>query len=282
MKRILIVLLSVIFLAIILVLILDSIQKAQSFKLCNLIQNGHTEQALTYIPAMLDVNAYTASPTKASRWVHAVLDISITTPLIEACRVGDSDVVVSLLAHGADPNKYVDGGRSPIEAASISKSKNRVSIIEALIDSGANVDLCGSGNTALFNELLYFMHSDDRSEDAVFAVEQVLHLLLNKGASAEDNKNNTIIHYLSYAGDISLLTRYLEQFPYMVNQQNDKGATPIIWAINGNSFETVATLLKYGADVSLKDYSGLTAMDYAKKSQNESIIDLLSACSTGG
>ena len=133
MKRILIVLLSVIFVAIILVLVLDSIRQVQSFKLCNLIQNGDTEQALTYIPAILDVNAYTASPTKVNRWVHAVLDISITTPLIEACRVGDDDVVISLLAHGADPNKYVDGGRSPIEAASISKSKNRVSIVEALI-----------------------------------------------------------------------------------------------------------------------------------------------------
>ncbi len=47
-------------------------------------------------------------------------------------------------------------------------------------------------------------------------------------------------------------------------------------AINTNHAELIGILLSYGADVTLKDGQGRTALDIAKKKRNQEAIALLS------
>ena len=55
----------------------------------------------------------------------------------------------------------------------------------------------------------------------------------------------------------------------------EKGGTALMLAAWKPSEKIVKLLLDYGADKTIKDKKGRTALDYAKKHYNEKIIDIL-------
>jgi ankyrin repeat protein len=57
------------------------------------------------------------------------------------------------------------------------------------------------------------------------------------------------------------------------------GATPLIWCAKQRDDCGAAAemLLKFGADPSLKDANGMTALDHAKKLSNSDIVTALNA-----
>ncbi len=60
-----------------------------------------------------------------------------------------------------------------------------------------------------------------------------------------------------------------------VNARGSNNRTPLIKAVMRNDVGAVASLLAKGADPSLADSSGKTALMYATESNNQDIIDLL-------
>lgn len=244
----------------------------QTYHLCNLILDGKTNEAIRQIEHINDVNAYSA-PLFLHRGLN-IVGISVRQPLVEACRAGNYDIVIALLNKGADPNKHLKGGWSPIEAALLRRNPNRLDIIKELILHGANVDFCGSGDTALFNELQTIMYTTPSSND-IEATRLILDLLLDNGASPTDDRGNSIVHYVSYVKDSTLLDYIIDKYGYSIDTKNNNGKTPLMWAINSKAVDNVEFLLAAGADPNAKDHSGKSILDYAIDSKDENIIALV-------
>ena len=60
-----------------------------------------------------------------------------------------------------------------------------------------------------------------------------------------------------------------------VNKKDERGTTPLMYAILFNQPQIAAYLIKKGADYRAEDANGLTILDYAKKSKSEEIIKLV-------
>jgi serine/threonine-protein phosphatase 6 regulatory ankyrin repeat subunit A/serine/threonine-protein phosphatase 6 regulatory ankyrin repeat subunit B len=75
------------------------------------------------------------------------VDTEKTTPLQDAAALGNKDIVLCLLEHGADVDKQNSKGRTALHRA-VWKSQKEAT--EALIECGANLDIQDStGKTAL-------------------------------------------------------------------------------------------------------------------------------------
>ena len=61
-----------------------------------------------------------------------------------------------------------------------------------------------------------------------------------------------------------------------VNHKDERGKTPLMYAILYKQTEIVSYLIKKGADYRAEDSNGLTISDYAEKSKSEEIIKLVS------
>lgn len=209
------------------------------------------------------------------RNLYNVAETDIEIPLVTACRNGNYDVVSALLDKGADPNKFLEGNWSPIEAAFLSRSEDRLEIAKELAAHGANVDLYGGRQSALFVELSYLIYSEAISDkDSALIAESVI-WLLDKGALPSDDQGNTVIHYLAFAGEVALLETLSAEYGDLLNAQNNKGETPLMWAIKGNSLEGTEFMLNSGVDAAKKDNSGMTAYEYSLTAENAAIAELL-------
>ena len=60
-----------------------------------------------------------------------------------------------------------------------------------------------------------------------------------------------------------------------VNHRDERGKTPLMYAILYKQTEIVSYLIKKGADYRAEDSNGLTILDYAEKSKSEEIIKLV-------
>ncbi len=60
-----------------------------------------------------------------------------------------------------------------------------------------------------------------------------------------------------------------------VNKKDERGKTPLMYAILFNQPQIVAYLIRNGADYRAEDANGLTISDYAEKSKSEEIIKLV-------
>lgn len=86
----------------------------------------------------------------------------------------------------------------------------------------------------------------------------------NADFTIADNDGNTALHYLELSKSkhkIDLKSITNETFKKALNQQNKDGETPLIQAIKKDP-KTAIQLIQCGADVSIKDNSGNTALNY--------------------
>ena len=60
-----------------------------------------------------------------------------------------------------------------------------------------------------------------------------------------------------------------------VNKKDERGKTPLMYAILYKQTEIVSYLIKKGADYRAEDSNGLTILDYAEKSKSEEILKLV-------
>ena len=60
-----------------------------------------------------------------------------------------------------------------------------------------------------------------------------------------------------------------------VNHKDERGKTPLMYAILYKQTEIVSYLIRNGADYRAEDSNGLTILDYAEQSKSEEIIKLV-------
>ncbi len=245
-------------------LILLLVPHGQSAWLCAQIHGGDTDGALRTIERMQDVNVYDV-PLCLRRLMNAV-ERGCELPLVAACDEGNVEVVKALLRKGADPNQFLEGGWSPLEVNAERRHPQRLEIMQWLLEYGADVDAYGSYHSALFTELenARICADDWTAEEAALYKDSIEYLLQN-GAAQTDERGDTVAHYLSAAGDVTFLKEIVTTYGLAIDEPNNDGETPLMWAAKCGHIEMMTYLLELGANPTATDNEGRTAKDYITK-----------------
>uniref|UniRef100_A0A0G4HJE4 Uncharacterized protein n=1 Tax=Chromera velia CCMP2878 TaxID=1169474 RepID=A0A0G4HJE4_9ALVE len=152
-----------------------------------------------------------------------------------------------------------------------SSEKGHTEIVRLLVDAKANVDLQDEyGNTALMTACKNG-HTD------------IVRLLVGAEANMElqEMKGNTVL-MLAVKKEVSdmvecLLARTGSETQRVVNIPDSQGRTPLIHAAAGGHILLVELLLSRGADPSLKDAGGKTALVVAEEAGNMQAVERLNS-----
>ncbi len=216
------------------------------------------------------------------------------SPLMYAAALGSTESMRLLLKAGADPNATNDFGATPLMWCAGDAVKVRM-----LLDKGARVDVRSkAGRTPLIVAAAYdgVMESatlmikkgadvNAMDEGGMTALEQaaganhteLARLLLDKGAkvNAVDGGGFTALHSAAGNGNAAMVKLLLERGA-AVNATSGEHAepvkngfvavgrvTPLQWAAQIASYESVELLVKAGADVNAKDIREATPLVFA-------------------
>lgn len=95
--------------------------------------------------------------------------------------------------------------------------------------------------------------------------------LLDKGA--EPNQTGwTALHYAATVGNNQIVQLLLDRSAY-IDAESPNQTTPIMMAARGGHILTVKLLLDEGADVTLKNGAGMTALDFARAGGFKDIVE---------
>lgn len=197
------------------------------------------------------------------------------TPLMYACRRGQSVTVAKLLERGADVNQY--------------SQRDSVALFEAL-DNGVleTVELLLSRRELDVNAI----HPRRYNRTALMLAAQngkleIVNALLDRPDTKRDRKDldgNTALSLATIAGQSDIVETLLEQKGVCIDSQNSLGSTALILAATTTSGRKeiagkmlIATLLlEQGADTSIKDCEGGgTAILRAVDAGNVAMVKLL-------
>lgn len=178
-----------------------------------------------------------------------------------AVRQDDAKAVQSLLQRGFDPNT-----RDPknLHGLFLALREPSPKVAQILINA-PKIDLnaiTGDGETPLMM--------------AVFKGETALAILMiDKGADV--NKPGwTPLHYAATSGNVQMIKVLLENYAY-IDAESPNKTTPLMMAAHYGTPGAVKLLLEEGADVSLKNDLGLTAIDFAQQAKKQDSVDVISA-----
>ncbi|KGO76508.1 hypothetical protein PITC_087870 [Penicillium italicum] len=107
---------------------------------------------------------------------------------------------------------------------------------------------------------------------------------LNQISEYKVNKRgDRILHLAAYAGRIQAIEIMLDAFPSMhIDQQNDKGETPLLCACRAGQVGTVSRLVELGADASIAAANGETCVHWLLSFRDEDVITTGDALIKGG
>lgn len=237
------------------------------------------------IQAGKDIDTDIADATTAPLFIRPLLNLieaDIDIPLVEACYYNNLQAVEVLLENGADPNFYLDGGWSPMEAAAVNRHpEESLAIMQMLYEHGADIDGYGSYGSALDSiSSSLVLGKSEHSEQNI----EILFWLLDNGANpvlSEDG--NTVLHDVARSVHPELIPILIEQYGLDVNARGYLQRTPLIsavsyaipWQDEQITKQIVEELLAHGADASAVDEDGKTAYDYAVERGYNEVAALL-------
>lgn len=232
-----------------------------------------------------EIHTVVGNLTTAPMWTDDILTIlqcdGVKIPLVEACYYRNIQAVSELLENGADPNFYIDGRWTPIEAALVNGpagpiDENSLRILEMLIDAGADVNLHASATPAI-DQMASLMQPDSDIRASIFL------LLLNHGAVGNASESEHLLHDVIRSGNVELTQTMISDYGFNVNSVGYQGQTPLILAVyygqynDGESAteDMITMLLACGADKDTVDDFGKSAFDYATAYGYDDIADYL-------
>lgn len=166
--------------------------------------------------------------------------------------------ITSMLLKGADPN-IIEPTRGD-HALIVALQENSFKVFDFLVGL-SNIHLNWRnqvGNSALM------IAAYKKNIDAV-------QKLIDKGA--EVNQTGwTALHYAAAAGSNPIVQLLLDNDAYIDTQSPNK-TTPLMMAARGGYILTVKLLLDEGADLTLKNSLGMTALDMAIQHHHQDIMD---------
>lgn len=213
------------------------------------------------------------------------------TPLGVAASWGAKDVVLLLIAHGADVNAEYDyaqqkrrplddavrAGRTDVAKLLVDKGADTVNqdyllfracwrvdkdLAELVIRKGANVNSQALGYAPAM-EAMWSGYTKATKPADVPKLIGVLKLLLDNGADpdAKDRSDWSLLHYA--CGNVDL-TKLLLDRGANPNVRTTGGRTPLHFVADEGNKAVTQLLLSRGADVNAKDGNGRTPLSYAE------------------
>lgn len=166
--------------------------------------------------------------------------------------------VHNLVEQGADINALDEKGKTVLHLAS---SIGRYTLVKYLVEQGANV------------------HIKDKSHKTplVYAIEKnriKVIVYLSKVVNKQEAEQEEGLFEAAKNGDMDFVAYALSRSD--INRINSDGKTALHIASEAAQFEMVGFLLDLGANRTLLDHDGRTALNYAKLSGNKELIELLS------
>lgn len=247
-----------------------SVKQHQTFKLFDAVENNNLSEA----QAAIDRGAWIDNTKYPSlSFVEEIVVINLT-PLETACKLGNEEMVTLLLENGANINtKNKHTQSTPLLNALHGTKSNRFSLAMKLIEAGADIYDVDQG-AYLGSDIIYISPNDSAE-----TIEQGFALfvyLMEKDASI--GFPFSCDHLLTYAaqyGNYNVVDYLIQENYYDVNTYDPNQSTALIMAVKYDQPEIVELLIALGADVSLPDVYGKTAMDYAAELESSRIVSLL-------
>lgn len=178
-----------------------------------------------------------------------------------AVKLDDAPTIKSLLRRGLDPNLIeAERGETGLILAMREGSQE---VFKVLIDArGIDLDAkAHNGDNALM------LAAYKGNKPAVVA-------LLEKGA--EPNKPGwTALHYAASIGNNEIVQLLLDHSAY-IDAESPNKTTPLMMAARAGKIMTIKLLLDEGADATLKNELGMSAIDFARKFEFNDIVEGLS------
>jgi uncharacterized protein len=260
--------------------------QAQKESLANLIQEGNHKAALERIRAGADVNEAQPDGTRPIQWAvyrvdHELVQALIakkakvdvtnefgSSPLAEAVKLADDSMVKMLLDAGANPESPNLDGET---ALMLAIKTGELPIVEMLINKGANVNTIEK-----FHNQTPLMWAAAATKNA----GEMVKLLLAKGADMKARAlysdwqsqitSEPRAQYRPVGGLTALLygardgcdacVEELIAAGADVNMPTPEGVTPLMIALDNDHNDTAQLLLAHGANPSLWDWWGRTAL----------------------
>jgi ankyrin repeat protein len=242
---------------------------------------GNLKLLNTFIDAGIPINALSQRGTTALSLAVNRLDYAFSralleagansstkasdgrTALNEAMYIGDKEMIKLILENstgGIDIHQHTD---LLVDAARALTPD----VLDLLLNQGANINAISSaGETPLINAIHF-----SNPEAFSFLIEQGadVNLLTQFGKSAL----TTVIN--NKKSQPELLTILIQNGAELNIQNHLTKQTVLMRAISLNKIKEAQALLEAGADTTLHDKNGLSAHDYAQKSENQDMITLM-------
>ena len=192
-------------------------------------------------------------------------------PLLQAVRAGRTAELKLMLTAGTDVNV-----RSPFDGSSalhLAAIHGRSRIASVLLKVGADEDaLDEAGETPLMKA-------------AELGHQPVMDILLNAGAdtnvvSCSCARGRAALHFAAGEGHHGIVKALVDRGAD-ADVQDDRGYTPMMWAILGGFLPTVNTLLVAGADPTIRNNAGVTALHGAANTGHSDIVATLLQAGVG-
>lgn len=176
----------------------------------------------------------------------------------QAAKTDDASKIADLLRRGFDPNT-VEAERGDTGMI-LALRENSMKVFKLLLNAnGTDINQSAkNGDTALM------IAAYKANREAVSA-------LLAKGAQV-NRSGWTALHYAAAVGDNEIVQTLLDKDADL-DAKSPNNTTPIMMAARGDHILTVKLLLDAGADATLKNDVGMTAIDFAQQNGSKDIVD---------
>lgn len=154
------------------------------------------------------------------------------------------------------------GRRITNQLLQLAVDRGDVSVVDALLRHGADVNVILAGDTPL--------HAAIESGDQ----KMVSHLLFRGADVTLDGLCGPPLHLAALRGNVAIAQTLLESGAH-INAQDIDTETPLMNASRSNHPEMVELLLQSGADPAIENAVGQTAFDIARDAGNERITFIL-------
>jgi uncharacterized protein len=187
--------------------------------------------------------------------------------LVRAAAHGDEEAVRQLLERGVDPDDVDPTGRTAVTAAVYARD---APVVRLLVDAGADVDRQDDSRA---NAFLALGETGD-----VDVLDEVLRAEPDVGRT--NRFGGTALIPAADRGHVEMVRALLARTDVNVDHVNDLGWTALLEAVilgdgGKRHTEIVQLLLDAGADRSIADRDGVTALEHARRRGYARIAELL-------
>ena len=190
------------------------------------------------------------------------------TPLYRASRWNQIGVAKLLIENGADVNAKDKDGWTPLHLAAV---LDRIDIVKVLIENGADPFINNKdGETAL--DLCKYKAIREQLKKYMEDYESILEEIKKE---KEYSVFGEPLLDAVFNSDLIGVKKCVFSGKYNIDVQDDKGYTPLMYAIMDHNFNIVEFLVNHGADINLCNFKGQSPLKIAYKYDDEKIASYL-------